>query len=66
MLFRSVLAYENMGNEQLVYFSLTGQTIIARCQPLAQMSVGINYGIRFVTDKIIFINDENGDVINIA
>ena len=61
-----VLAYENMGNEQLVYFSLTGQTIIARCQPLAQMSVGINYGIRFVTDKIIFINDENGEVINIA
>ena len=58
------IAYENMGNEQLVYFSLVGQTIIARRPPSEMTTVGLLHNIRFLEDKIIFIDEETGDIIN--
>jgi len=59
-----VIAYENMGNEQLVYFSLDGQTLILRRPPLETVFVGKEKGILFMADKIIYIDDLNGDIIS--
>jgi multiple sugar transport system ATP-binding protein len=59
-----VMAYENMGNEQLVYLTLADQTVIARRAPRETVDVGMQHGIQFLKDKIIFIDEETGDVIN--
>ena len=58
-----VLAYENMGNEQLVYLSLGDQTIIARRPPTDSFNVDSEIGVRFKTDKLFFIDAESGDMI---
>jgi len=58
-----VTAYENMGNEQLVYFSLAEQPLIVRRPPRELVEVGSSCGIRFLTEKIIIIDDETGNVI---
>jgi multiple sugar transport system ATP-binding protein len=58
-----VIAYENMGNEQLVYLSLAGQTLIARRAPREEIEVDKEKAIRFSADKIIYMDDVNGDVI---
>jgi multiple sugar transport system ATP-binding protein len=57
-----VTAYENMGNEQLVYLSLSGQTLIARRPPADSVEIGEEIGVKFSRDKIIFMQ-ENGEVI---
>jgi hypothetical protein len=54
---------ENMGNEQLVYLSLDEQTLILRRPPLETVCVGKEKGIRFMTDKIVYLDEANGDVI---
>ncbi len=59
-----VIAYENMGNEQLIYLSLAEQTLIARRPPLDTIEAGKEKGIRFLTDKIIYLDETNGVVIN--
>jgi len=59
-----IIAYENMGNEQLIYLSLGNQTLIARRPPREVIEVEHEIGIRFVKDKIFFIDEANGDVIN--
>jgi len=59
-----ILAYENMGNEQLVYLSLGGQTLIARRPPRETIEVDHEIGVRFAKDKIIFIDEASGEVIN--
>lgn len=58
-----VLAYENMGNEQLVYFSLGNQTIIARRPPADIVEIEREIGIAFSKDKILFLQELNGEVI---
>ena len=58
-----VLAYENMGNEQLVYLSISDKTIVARRPPVESLNIGDELSIKFISDKIIFMNEE-GDVIN--
>ena len=58
-----VLAYENMGNEQLIYLSLSDQTIIARRPPADSIEIGSEVGIIFPMEKMIFINEEDGQVI---
>ena len=58
-----VIAYENMGNEQLVYLSLENQTIIARRPPADTIDIGSEIGISFLKDKIIFLQEESGEVI---
>ena len=52
-----------MGNEQLVYLSLAGGTLIARRPPGESIDIGTKTGVRFLTNKIIFMNDEGGEVI---
>ncbi|MBA2406468.1 MAG: sn-glycerol-3-phosphate ABC transporter ATP-binding protein UgpC [Chitinophagales bacterium] len=61
-----VTAYENMGSEQLVYFTLGNNTLIIRRAPRDTVEVGTKKDIRFVRDKIIYINEKNGEVINIG
>ena len=58
-----VMAYENMGNEQLVYLSLAHQTIIARRPPADTVEIGQETGISFSKNKIIFMQEEGGEVI---
>ena len=52
-----------MGNEQFVYLSLGTQTLIVRRLPLESTEVAKKKGIRFPREKIIFFDDENGQVI---
>jgi multiple sugar transport system ATP-binding protein len=59
-----LMAYENMGNEQLVYLSLAAETLIARRPPSETVDIGSEIGIKFSKDKIIFMDVESGDVIN--
>ncbi len=40
---QQVTAYENMGKEQLVYFALSGQTLIARRPPRETTGLGRNW-----------------------
>ena len=60
----TVLAYENMGNEQLVYLSLGSQTLIARRPPRESIDVDHEIGICFQADKLFFIDEVSGEVIN--
>ena len=50
------MAYENMGNEQLVYLTLKDQTLIARRNAQDSVELGTNLFINFPSDKIIFID----------
>jgi len=59
-----VIAYENMGNEQLIYLSLADQTLIIRRAPRETVDVGKEKEIRFLSDKIIFIDEKSNEVIN--
>lgn len=59
-----VTAYENMGNEQLVYLALAAQTLIVRRAPRETVDVGKQKEILFLKDKIIYMNEESGEVIN--
>ncbi|MEO6167532.1 MAG: sn-glycerol-3-phosphate ABC transporter ATP-binding protein UgpC [Chitinophagales bacterium] len=58
-----VSAYENMGNEQLVYLSLSNQTLIAGRPPDESVEIGKETGIYFLRDKIIFMDEASGEVI---
>ncbi len=51
-----VMAFENMGNEQLVYLSVKGQTIIARRSAQDLFEIGSNLFVDFPVSKIIFID----------
>ena len=57
-----VTAYENMGNEQLVYLSLSNKILIVRQPPSETIRIGSNISIRFPENKMIFI-DSRGEVI---
>lgn len=58
-----VMAYENMGNEQLVYLTLKDQTIIARRNAQDSVDLGSNLFMNFPADKIIFIDSLSGKII---
>jgi ABC-type sugar transport system ATPase subunit len=53
-----------MGNEQLVYLSLGGQTLIARRPPRETIEIENEIGVRFAKDKIFFIDERSGEVIS--
>ena len=57
-----VMAYENMGNEQLVYLSLNDQILIARRPAQDSVEIGLKFFVHFPEDKIIFIDPSNGEV----
>jgi multiple sugar transport system ATP-binding protein len=59
-----VLAYENMGNEQLVYLSVDGGTLIARRPSSDDLNIGDRMAVDFVINKIFFFNYDNGERIN--
>jgi multiple sugar transport system ATP-binding protein len=59
-----VMAYENMGNEQLIYLSLNNYTLIARRPTQDSIEIGNKFFARFPEDKIIFIDPVNGEVFN--
>jgi multiple sugar transport system ATP-binding protein len=59
----NVIAYENMGNEQLVYLSLAGQTLIARKPPLDTIDTDEEKGIRFLKEKIVYMDNISDAVI---
>ena len=61
-----VIAVENMGNEQLIYLSLAGQTVIVRRPPLESIAPGAIVGIRFITDQIYYLDESTGLVITSA
>jgi multiple sugar transport system ATP-binding protein len=57
-----VMAFENMGNEQLIYFELNGKTVIARRSAQDIVELGEKLLVRFPQEKIIFIDPGNGAV----
>lgn len=57
-----VMAFENMGNEQLIYFELNGKTLIARRSAQDIVELGEKLLVRFPQEKIIFIDPGNGAV----
>jgi multiple sugar transport system ATP-binding protein len=59
-----VVAYENMGNEQLIYLSLNNQTLIARRQEQDPVEIGFKFFVSFPEEKIIFIDPSNGEVFH--
>lgn len=58
-----VIAYENMGNEQLVYLRLKDQTIIARRNAQDTVEIGSHLFVKFLPDKIIFIDPLSEKII---
>jgi len=60
----TVIAVENMGNEQLIYLSLADQTVIARRPPLGSIAAGQTTTIRLMTDHLYYLDEANGLVIN--
>ena len=50
------MAFENMGNEQLIYLTLNNQTLIARRQAQDLVELGAKLFVHFPKDKIIFID----------
>jgi multiple sugar transport system ATP-binding protein len=60
-----ITAYENMGNEQLVYFSVAGQVLIARGEPDDTIEPGKPKGICFMKEKMIYIDEISGQVVDI-
>ena len=56
-----VVAYENMGNEQLVYFKLQEKPLIVRGEPKEDVEFGKLKALYFLRHKIIFIDPQTGD-----
>jgi multiple sugar transport system ATP-binding protein len=57
-----VMAFENMGNEQLIYLSLKGQTIISRRSPEDLFEIGSKLFVDFPVNKIIYIDSLSDQV----
>ena len=57
-----VMAFENMGNEQLIYLSLKGQSLIARRSAQDLIEIGSSLSVSFPADKIIFIDPLSGKI----
>jgi multiple sugar transport system ATP-binding protein len=59
-----VAAYENMGNEQIVYLTFDNQTLIVR-RPASvnTLEIGKETGVSFSKDKIVFMDEQTGKVI---
>ena len=59
-----VTAYENMGNEQLVYFKLQEKSLIVRHEPKEDIEFGNLKSLYFLREKIIFLDPASGKVLN--
>ncbi|RNI36198.1 sn-glycerol-3-phosphate ABC transporter ATP-binding protein UgpC [Hanamia caeni] len=58
-----VSAFENMGNEQIIYLGLENQIIIARRPATTVVEIGQEVGIRFLKDKLFFMYSDTGQAI---
>jgi len=58
-----VMAFENMGNEQLVYLVLKDQTIIARRHAQDAVEIASTLFVDFPPEKIIFIDPVSENII---
>ena len=58
-----VTAYENMGNEQLIYFKLQEKPLIVRRDPKDDVQFEQLKNLSFIKNKIIFINLQTGEVL---
>ncbi|MEJ7675954.1 MAG: hypothetical protein WKF59_25465 [Chitinophagaceae bacterium] len=58
-----VTAYENMGNEQLVYFKLQEKPLIIRREPKEDVEFEQVKSLSFSKDRIIFIEPQSGEVL---
>ena len=57
-----VSAFENMGNEQLIYLSLNDQSLIARRSAGEIITIGSKLFISFSEEKLFFIDPITGEV----
>ncbi|HJW16821.1 MAG TPA: sn-glycerol-3-phosphate ABC transporter ATP-binding protein UgpC [Flavisolibacter sp.] len=61
-----VLAFENMGNEQLIYLSIGSQTIIVRRPQTHEIEIGDKAAIAFSRKNLLFMVERTGQVIETA
>ena len=59
----TVTAFENMGNEQIIYLAFEDGTLVARRQSSEELNIGSQVGVRLLKDKIIFMDEESGQVL---
>ncbi len=59
----NVAAFENMGNEQLIYLAFQGHNIIARNSTQEIIEIGDNYFIQFLESEIIFPDPVSGEIL---
>jgi len=60
----NVLAYENMGNEQLIYLTFGDSVLIARRASSETLHIGSEMAVSFVANKIFLFDYNNGASIN--
>jgi multiple sugar transport system ATP-binding protein len=58
-----VIAYENMGSEQLVYFAMNDKTIIAKTQLMGSMEPGYEFFVTFPESKQHLIDLSTGAIL---
>jgi len=58
-----IIAHENMGNEQQVYFKLQDKPLIVRREPKEGINFGDRKRLHFMLDKIMFFDVATGVVI---
>ncbi len=58
-----VIAFENMGNEQLIYLALGNQKIIVRRPQTHEISIGDRVNISLSRNNILFMEESTGQVI---
>src|SRR6478672_6554892 len=62
----NVLAYEKMGNEQLIYLTFGDSVLIARRASSETLHIGSEMAVSFVANKIFLFDYNNGASINIT
>ena len=58
-----IIAFENMGNEQLVYFSFAEKTIIVRRSSQTDLELTAEKGIIFSRNNIVYFDEATGNVL---
>lgn len=59
-----VVAYENMGNEQLIYVSFHNHTMVIRKPNYDEIMIGMRLFAAFESESVLFFDVDSGTVIN--
>jgi multiple sugar transport system ATP-binding protein len=59
-----VIAFENMGNEQLIYLALGNQKIIVRRPQTHEITIGDRVNVSLSRNNLLFIEENTGEVID--